>query len=348
MAREGPDPAAMVLQKLGYGVEVNAVSRSCGDWILVSTPFGGYGFVHKDFLSPTLYDEATLRERQSQAATVQEQALWALARAHFFPSDSNRSEAVALQTKVREALSPKEQGRCESFVGACAVLLEDSLYTKKRLDADPKVGQVPVGPWWMLATATDAAQVAVFRGAYVYTSGECNCCGCETCQTTLNVALEPLGMRERTQYLAASRRPPASWSRALSRDGCAKAEQIARKSPKWEVPRYGGDAKKPATPGPGSCIPGDDGSIWWQQAWNHPEMSDFESNEVLRTYRVLEGRVERVGKLTPSHTSSAEGTLAWTTRTIVAWRDLDGDGRADEVNPCPFGNSCTQAKGFTR
>lgn len=284
---------------------------------------------------------------RAQAPTVAEQSLWALARAHFFPSEGNRKEAVALHMKARETLSPREQGRCESFVGSCDVLLKDSLYTQKRLDADPRVGQVPVGPWWVLATATSAAQVAVFRGAYVYTSGECNCGGCETCQTTLNLSFELLGKREPIRYLAAARRPPASWFRALSTEGCAKAEQTARKSPKWEVPLYGGDAKKPATAGAGKCIPGDDGSVWWQQAWHHPELSDMESDEVLRTYRIQEGRVVQVGRLSNAH-GNAQGAMAWTASPVVAWRDFDGDGKPDELTPCPFGGYCTQAKGFTR
>ena len=40
MVREGPESTAAVLQKLGYGVAVNALSRACGDWVLVASPFG--------------------------------------------------------------------------------------------------------------------------------------------------------------------------------------------------------------------------------------------------------------------------------------------------------------------
>lgn len=347
MVREGPEPTAMVLQKLGYGVAVNALSRACGDWVLVASPFGGSGFIHKDFLGATLHDEPTLRTRQAQASSLQEQALWALARAHFFPSDGNTKEALALQTKAREALRATDRGRCESFVGSCDVLLKDSLYSKKRLDSDPKVGEVPPGPWWMLTTATGAAPIAVFRGAYVYTSGECDCGGCEACQTTLNVAFEALGTRERTRYFAASRRPPPSWFRSLSQGGCARAEQAARQSPRWDVPHYGGDVKKPATPGKGTCVPGDDGSVWWQQAWHHPEMADSESDEVLRTYRIIKGQVVEVGKLSLMQ-GDATGPVAWTTHSITAWRDLDGDGHSEAIVPCQFGAYCTQAKGFTR
>jgi hypothetical protein len=349
MLRAAPDPTAPVLQKLGYGVQVGAVSRACGEWTLVSSPYGGGGFVREDLLRAEPYDEATLSAKQAQAPSTLEQALWALARAHFFPSDRNLKEALELQTRAREALSPKDEGRCESYVGACEVLLKESLYLRKRLDSDPKVGQVPVGPWWMLPTPTDAAQAAVFRGAYVYTSGECNCCGCESCQTNLQIDFEALGKRGRTRPLAASRRPPPSWFRSLSTAGCAKAEQAVRQSSQWDVPHFEGDPKQPATPGDGNCIPGDDGSVWWQQEWHHPEMSDMEDNSVLRTYRIVKGRVVDVGKLKPALMRGPKNdTVAWTTERIVAWRDLDGDGRPDAVVPCPYGSYCTQAKGFTR
>ena len=143
------------------------------------------------------------------------------------------------------------------------------------------------------------AQAAVFRGAYVYTSGECNCCGCESCQTNLQIDFEALGERGRTHPLAASRRPPPSWFRSLSKADCAKAEQAARQSSPWDVPHFEGDPKKPATPGGGDCIAGDDGSVWWQQVWHHPEMSDMEDDSVLRTYRIVKGRVVGVGRGRP-------------------------------------------------
>jgi len=76
-------------------------------------------------------------------------------------------------------------------------------------------------------------------------------------------------------------------------------------------------------------------------------MADSESDRVLRTYRVVKGRVVEVGKLTVMAGNEA-GPQAWTTPAIVAWRDLDGDGRTDALLPCPFGGYCTQAKGFTR
>lgn len=85
-----------------------------------------------------------------------------------------------------------------------------------------------------------------------------------------------------------------------------------------------------------------------REVWLHPEMSDVEDNSVLRTYRIVKGRVVQVGKLTPAMSRGDAGPLAWTTHRIVAWRDLDGDGRPDELTPCPYGSYCTQAKGFTR
>lgn len=116
---------------------------------------------------------------------------------------------------------------------------------------------------------------------------------------------------------------------------------IARASRQWDVPKFAGDRAKPATPGEGACVPGPGGSVWWQQAWHHPEMAEMESDEVLRTYRIARGRVVEAGVLADIYSTSTT-VFARSARPVGAWRDLGGDGREEEIRHATYGRWCAQ------
>jgi hypothetical protein len=302
LVRAAPTADAMIVQKLGYGNSVERVSEACDGFSLVRSRYG-YGFIKSELLGSALLDEAALTEKRTSATSAIEKLLWSQSRARLFPSDDNVRDATVLRESLK--LNAKDKGRCETFVGACDVLLTDSLY-QRNLDTDPHVGDVPVAPWWALTAATGPAQPVAFAAAYVSTSGECNCCGCESCQTKLEVAFWAPGDAASATVVGASRRPPTAWFHGADAGGCKDAEQRSRASPRWDVPLWDDDTTKPATLGSGQCVPAADGTVWWVQRWTHPEM-DGESNEVLRSYRLKRGRVVETGTL---HTAQASDRSA--------------------------------------
>ena len=177
------------------------------------------------------------------------------------------------------------------------------------------IGEISVGPWWTLSSATGAAELAVFRAAYVQSTVGRVYPGHDCCGTQLDVALEPLGGSAAVSR-AASRRPPAFWLIPIPDAPCVGAENTARTSALWEVPLSQSDFRlgMPALPDAGYCVPGEDGSAWWVQPWD-VETTDWPT---YRSYRVWPGR----------------GVTARVDDRALALRDLDGDGDVETLWEC--------------
>ena len=342
-----PVADARVVQLLGYGIPLRLVSDACEGWSLVGTSWG-IGFVPVEDTADHVLTEAELNTRIDQSVEDIHH-YWLQVRAHYFPTTSNLEVARTSQTAQRKSIPPG-QAPCATYFGVCRVLAKESIKQVESLPADPGLARIPLSPWWVLPSATAPAEMAFFRAAYVNTSlGDCNCCGCDSCQTTLSLEFERLGVPGQLipSPLGASRVPPSSWFRSVSTDGCKTAEQIAMASPRWDVPGYGGDVSKPARRGEGSCVAGENGSVWWQQPWHHPELADQESDVVFRSYRIAGGKVVATGPLSVS-SSTGNTTLTQSTELLYAWRDFDGDGDAEALWRCSYGGYCRKEEQPTR
>ena len=247
MLREGPSIGAKAYQKLGYGVRVSVVARGCADgWTLVASPYGavahGVGFIRDDLLAPALLSEGAVDAKRAHAASPEDAAAWAVIQAVYFPSPVHMDEAVRLSEAAASALQDVVPLPCDTWFGACAVLSREA--DRGQVSVPRAIAAVGVGPWWTLPSATEPAELALFRAAYIDTTGECDSCGTEACASRLRVALTPVrGVP--APPIAASRRPPATWFAAVSTGGCAGAERAARASSLWQVP-LSDDGRTPA------------------------------------------------------------------------------------------------------
>lgn len=345
--RVGPSATSRGSQLLTYGAPVRVISTACEGWSLIGTAWG-MGFVPSGEIAPQLFTELELATKIEQSATDQ-RPLWTLTRAHYFPSEDNRRAAQVEADKLRQS-PPSAKVPCNMYFGECQVLARDSIHRMDELPSDPGVSQIPLLPWWVLPSATAPAEMVFLRVAYVNTTlGDCNCCGCISCQTTLSLQFERLGHPGEAVVspLGASRTPPGSWFQSVPTDGCKTAEQVAMVSAKWQVPTYGGDATKPARKGEGSCVAGEKGTVWWQEIWHHPELADQESDVVFRSYRISGGKVIATGPLNVS-SSTGNTTLTQSTELLYAWRDFDGDGDVEALWRCSYGGYCRQEEQPTR
>jgi hypothetical protein len=165
----------------------------------------------------------------------------------------------------------------------------------------------------VLSQDTDHGDVTVPQAAYVSTTGECNCCGCESCQSNLVVELEASG----PSHYGASRRPPSSWFLSISTDVCTNAEKTAKDSLLWTLVE---NSEGHTHIEPGYCIPGEDGSAWWLQPF------DYQTSDGGQTisYRIWPDR---------GVTVSAYGVP-------IALRDLNGDGDIETLWTSWMGYVC--------
>jgi hypothetical protein len=325
LVRSGPEPEAPAMMKLGYGAPVDFVSPECEeDSAIIALP-GDFGYVAKGTLGAPLLTEKELLARQTEAASPAEKAFWAVQRAHRYPGAEASARAVALQNEARASLRRRAPGPCDTFFGSCAVVAPHNDPLKLDAAKLPDLAKIPIAPWWILPSATEAAVPAVFHSARIQLSGECNCCGCVSCQTTLEVDLESLGKPgEPVSTLGASVQPPASWMRQVSTAPCADPpglERIVTSDPKGTAALAAAAANpesgKPSAP---TCLPASDGSAWWTQSFGE-EDTDWPTHV---SAHVEKGKVTRVAPKKP-----------------VAARDLDGDGDVDVLWPCPYGRLCT-------
>ncbi len=356
LIREGPGIGHAPVELLTVGARVVSRSEACGDWLLVSTRHG-LGFVPRGALRERPLDEAELASKMESEPAKQTKGLWAVARASAFPSEENLRVAAEWMQRTRPA-SPADRaspadtaspadaaGRCETFFGACDVLQKESLSGTGHPVVAPGVELVPLGPWWVLPENNAPAQPALLRSAWVYSSGECNCCACESCQTTLELDFEIMGAPGVATVLGATRDPPASWFRQAATESCAQAERIARSSARWEAPlQVSGPPTVPARMMSGTCFPGDDGTVWWEQSWAGQAAGE-EDLSMFRSYQIADGRVIAVGELhviaIDTGPLGAREAVGWSSMPLVAWRDLDGDGRSERLMRCRYGRICT-------
>jgi hypothetical protein len=94
----------------------------------------------------------------------------------------------------------------------------------------------------------------------------------------------------------------------------------------------------------GTCFPGDDDTVWGEQRWAGQAEGEEELS-MFRSYQIAKGRVIAVGELRviamdagPLGVGEAVG---WSSMPLVAWRDLDGDGRSERLMRCRYGRICT-------
>jgi hypothetical protein len=323
LLREGPSTSAVVYQKLGYGVEVAVIGRGCAEgWTLVASPYGGVahgvGYIKDELLSATLLDIEDIEARVEAAKDPVELAAWTLIRAVYSPSIGHVAEAEAAHAEARASIAGQDLRPCDTHFGACELVYRDSDRIDRPAPVPRAIGAVGVAPWWTLPTATAPAELAFFRAAFLETTGECNCCGCVSCATTLEVLLAPLSeatAKRPPRPLGASRRPPGSWSRGVSEEGCEGAQARAEASELWSVPVWDGDEPPIARSIGGRCLPGE-GTSWWVNHW----VFDGEEGAETRSYAIRGGRVVAVRGTTP-----------------LAHRDLDGDGDAETLWECESG-----------
>ncbi len=308
--RVGPSPQQRALQKLGFGTELSVASEACPGWPLVMTPYGA-GFVRDDEVRAELPDDAALQARQEAATSPLLALRWALIRAQRHPTEANLQTARELQRAV--GAHPETRAPCEQFSGGCAASLDES-----RREFTPHLDAVPTGPWWVLPSEAEAAVIGLFRAAWLIPRAGCAGSGPE-CGPSLRFSFERLGAHIPTEVVAASRRPDPSWFKSMPTAGCATAEASARASARWAVPLFGNDAAKPAREGAGRCVAAPNGGVWWIQEWRHPEMSEMESDTVLRTYRVVAGRVVEVARLAQT-SGSGLVSLAQSASLPPPWR----------------------------
>ncbi len=331
VVRSSPSPSAPAAMKLAYGVPVDFVSNACKEgWSLIALP-GAFGYIAKEgsHLGSPLLSNEELVVREREATSIIEKAFWALQRSHresHLPSPEIDERARALQQEARQSPQSKKNPLCKTFFGSCEVLAYHNDRSKLDPAKMPKLEEVPLGPWWILPSATEEARPAVFRAATVRRSGECNCCGCESCQIVLEVELEEWGTPGKAaRKLGASREPPASWFQQVRASPCANPAALERavsRDPRWRsmlaaVAEDELDRGSPSTP---RCLPASDDSAWWTLPWGESD-TDW---PVYLSAQIKDGKVVRT-----------EG------REPVAARDLDGDGDVDLLWKCPYGELCT-------
>ncbi len=331
VVRSAPNRTAPAVMKLAYGVPVDFVSNDCvKDWSLIALP-GSFGYIARDeaSLGPALLSNEELVAKVREARSMDEKAFWALQRSHreaHFPSAEIDERAMALQQEARRSPESKKNRLCETFFGSCEVLAYDNDLSKLDPAKRPPLEDVPLGPWWILPSATEEARPAVFRAARIRRSGECNCCGCESCQIALEVELEEWGTPGRAaRKLGASRNPPTSWFQPVSASPCANPsalDRVVSSDARWKsmLAAVAADELDRGTPSKPRCLPSSDGSAWWTLPWGEDD-TDW---PVYLSAQIKDGKVVRT-----------EG------REPVAARDLDGDGEVDLLWKCPYGELCT-------
>ena len=231
--REAPSTDAVVYQKLGYGVQVSLVAAGCADgWTLVVSPYGGIahgiGFIRDDLLATSLLTELQVDAKRASAGSPVEAASWAAIEAAYHPSAEHTAEAAWWQDIAQTSLATDAPSPCDTHYGACELLAHDTDFGGVAVPA--AIDEVGVAPWWILPSADRPAKLGIFRAAYLATTGECDCCGCVPCATSLQVDVDPIdGPPER--MLGATRRPPASWFVDVSQASCVGVEAAVRAAP---------------------------------------------------------------------------------------------------------------------